>query len=333
MDSTRYIQYAESGLRVYFPLFHERHVDSMTLPEFYKPDTARTLHQPDLQGAYQAGIAHYQRNPKRASEDQQRVLLWLIDVQIDFVFPAPVGNLPVPGALDDTQRTIEWLYRNIDQVTHIAASLDTHTAFQIFHPAWWRDAQGNPPPPFTVITAEDVAAGRWLPGLDADWSRAYVRELEQVGRKQLMIWPYHCMEGTAGRALVPALSEAIQFHSGARDTQATFLVKGTIPQTEFYSVIEPEVKYPQHPEGGVNTRFLESLSYYDLIYVAGQARSHCVLETMNSVVRHTPELLGRVRFLNDCTSSIAGFEESTEKRIAEFAAQGVRLVNAADAIL
>jgi nicotinamidase-related amidase len=80
---------------------------------------------------------------------------------------------------------------------------------------------------------------------------------------------------------------------------------------------------------------LEFVASYDLIYVAGQARSHCVLETMNSLLRHfqdAPEIIRKVRFLDDCTSSIAGFEEATERRIAEFVAQGVQLVKASDPI-
>jgi nicotinamidase-related amidase len=307
----------------------------MLPPDFYKPETVNTLYQPDVQGASQAGHAHYQRNPKPAANDQRRILTWLIDIQVDFVFPAPTGSLSVPGALEDTQRTIEWLYRNVDHISHIAASLDTHLPFQIFYPSWWRDTAGNPPEPFTVITAAEVQSRKWQPVFDAEWSRQYVEQLEFVGKKQLMIWPYHCMEGTVGRTLAPALSEAIVYHSSARMTQPTYLTKGTIPQTEFYSVVEPEVKYPKHPEGGLNTRFLEFVASYDLIYVAGQARSHCVLETMNSLLRHfqdAPEIIRKVRFLDDCTSSIAGFEEATERRIAEFVAQGVQLVKASDPI-
>src|SRR5690606_3866777 len=105
--------------------------------------------------------------------------------------------------------------------------------------------------------------------------------------------------------------------------------------TEFYSVVEPEVKYSKHPEGGLNTRFLEMVAQFDLIYVAGQARSHCVLETMNSVMRHfanSPEVIRKLRFLDDCTSSIPGFEQQTENQIQDFVARGMRLVSSTDAI-
>jgi nicotinamidase/pyrazinamidase len=151
----------------------------------------------------------------------------------------------------------------------------------------------------------------------------------------LMIWPFHCMEGSVGRALVPALSEAIMYHSGARMAQPTYLTKGTIAQTEFYSVLEPEVKYPQHPDGVLNTKFQQIISEFDLIYIAGEARSHCVLETMNSVLRNfadRPNVIKKLRFLDDCTSSIQGFEAATETAIQQFSEQGVRLVQSTDPI-
>ncbi|MCE7947468.1 MAG: hypothetical protein DYG88_08585 [Chloroflexi bacterium CFX4] len=304
----------------------------MSYPSFYNPKQVGQIYEPDLQRAYEAGVADFK---SAASADRPRVLLWLVDMQNDFILPAPLGRLPVPGAVEDAQRTVEWIYRNVHHITQITASLDTHTPFQIFYPTWWRNAKGERPAPYTVITAEDVSKGVWMPVTEPLWSVQYVEELEKVGKKQLMIWPFHCMEGTAGRALLPALSEAIMYHSGARTAQPTYLTKGTIAHTEFYSVVEPEVKYAKHPEGGLNTRFLEVVASFDLIYVAGEARSHCVLATMNSVLRYfasQPEVIAKLRFLDDCTSSIPGFEQSTEQRLGEMAAQGMRLVKSTETI-
>jgi nicotinamidase/pyrazinamidase len=304
----------------------------MALPTLYQQHRVAELYEPDLQNAYEAGLRDFQRP---ASQDSPKVLSWLIDMQVDFIFPAPVGRLPVPNAPDDAMRTVEWLYRNVHQITQIAASLDTHTPFQIFYPSWWKNAKGDHPAPYTVITADDVRKGVWRPLVEPVWSIRYLDELESVGKKQMMIWPFHCMEGSTGRALIPALSEAVMYHSGARLAQPTYLTKGTIAHTEFYSVVEPEVKYSKHPEGGLNTRFLDMVAQFDLIYIAGQARSHCVLETMHSVMRHfaaSPDVIRKLRFLDDCTSSIPGFEKSTEAQLQKFAAQGMRLVRSTDPI-
>jgi nicotinamidase/pyrazinamidase len=304
----------------------------MALPAFVQQPRVTELYDPDLQKAYQTGLNDMR---KPASQDSPKVLAWLIDMQIDFIYPAPIGRLPVPNAPEDARRTIDWLYRNVHQITQIAASLDTHTPFQIFYPSWWKNANGDHPAPYTIITADDVRKGVWRPLAEPVWSVRYLDELESVGKKQMMIWPFHCMEGTTGRALIPALSEAIMYHSGARLAQPTYLTKGTIAHTEFYSVVEPEVKYSKHPEGGLNTRFLDMVAQFDLIYIAGQARSHCVLETMQSVMRHfanSPDVIRKLRFLDDCTSSIPGFEKSTEAQLQKFVAQGMRLVRSTDAI-
>lgn len=304
----------------------------MTLPDFYQSATVSQIYAPDLGRAYAAGQAVFQLP---ASQDNPRLLLFLIDMQVDFVFPTPIGNLPVPNALDDTRRVVEWLYHNVQRVTQIAASLDTHTPYQIFHPSWWKNAEGVHPSPFTVITAEQVQTGVWNPVTEPDWSVQYVQQLEKIGKKKLMIWPFHCIEGTIGRSLVPSLAEAIMYHSGARLAQPTYISKGMIAQTEFYSVIEPEVKYPGHPDEDVNTALLQLIGQFDLIYVAGEARSHCVLETMNSIARYfanQPDILRKIRFLTDCTSSIIGFEEATEARMNEFATYGVNFVRSTDEI-
>jgi nicotinamidase-related amidase len=304
----------------------------MDFPSLYDPAHVTVDYAPGFEAAYQAGAA---LRTAPASEDTQRVFAWFIDIQNDFVFPAPVGRLSVPGAVEDTRRTIEWLYHNLGQITQVAASLDTHTPFQIFYASWWKDAHGKHPDPFTVITAKSVAAGEWIPVTEGGWSAHYVEELEKSGRKQLMIWPYHCIEGSQGRDLVPALSEAIMLHSAARMAQPIFHAKGMIAQTEYYSMIEPEVKYEAHPEGRADTAFLDTLASFDLIYVAGQARSHCVYETVNSFMRYfkdRPDIIAKLRFLDDCTSSITGFEAVTETALQKFVAAGMKIVKSTDPI-
>jgi nicotinamidase-related amidase len=83
----------------------------------------------------------------------------------------------------------------------------------------------------------------------------------------------------------------------------------------------------------LNTAFLDTLANFDLIYVAGQARSHCVLETIRSIVRYfadRSQIIARLRILNDCTSSIPGFEAPTEAAYESFAASGAQRITSAD---
>jgi len=239
--------------------------------------------------------------------------------------------------VDDTRRTIEWLLRHAGEVTDVAASLDSHIPLQIFYSTWWRNADGRPPAPYTPITAQQVEDGTWRPLYEPGWSKGYAHRLEAQFKKQLMIWPFHTMLGTPGHALDPSLAQAIAFHSAGRQSQPTYIIKGLIAKTEYYSLLEPEVKVPEDPRGNLNQAFLDGLLAYDRVYVAGQAKSHCVLETLASIVRHvgdSPEILGKLRLLEDCTSSVAhpeiDFEAMALEALGEFEARGLRRVSSSE---
>lgn len=271
-----------------------------------------------------------------AANDGKRTILVIVDMQVDFVYPD--GTLAVPGALDDARRLIRWVYANGGSLTAIAASLDSHLPVQIFYPTWWKNpANGEHPAPFTVITMKDLQDGLWVPLVDPKWSLTYVEELEKNAKKNLMIWPYHTMIGTAGHCLVPALSEAISFHAAARSAQPMFLTKGTIPQVEHYGIMEPEVPFPKNPQGGTNTAFLDMIGRYDRIYVAGEAKSHCVLETMRQILKYfsgQKDVVKKIHFLADCTSSVAhpsiDFETLARAELGKMEKQGVVMVTSSD---
>ncbi len=307
----------------------------MEFPEFYRPDRAGQLYIPDAHAAVSAGSA---AATHPASTDGWTTLLLLVDMQVDFVHAD--GALSVPGAVDDARRVVEWLYRNLPDITTIAASLDSHVPLSIFFPSWWGNKDGQHPQPYTVIRSDDVRAGRWTPLYQPAWSAEYCARLEAQAKKELMIWQYHTLIGTPGHALTPALYEAIAFHSAARQAQPVFLQKGTIPQTEYYSILEPEVKVPDHPAGGVNTAFLDTLAGYDRIYIAGEAKSHCVLETVASITRYfagQPAVLNKFHLLEDCMSSVAhpviDFEALAQESLARFAEAGVHRVKSSDPLL
>ncbi len=63
------------------------------------------------------------------------------------------------GAVEDNRRLCEFIYRNLGRITHITATLDTHTAMQIFHPIFLVDSHGQNPAPLTLISYEDILKG------------------------------------------------------------------------------------------------------------------------------------------------------------------------------
>ena len=304
----------------------------MQFPDFYEPSRVGQLYAPRMAETIEAGRG---AGPPPAAEDTRRVILVLVDTQVDFIHTD--GALSVPGAVADTRRTIEWIFRNTARLTTIAASLDSHVPIQIFFPTWWAGPDGEHPAPYTTITAADVLAERWRSLYELEWSLRYVQQLEAQAKKALMIWPYHTLIGTTGHTMTPALYEAVAYHTAARQSPPVFLAKGSIPETEHYSILEPQVKVPNKPQGGLNTAFLDMLAGYDEVYIAGQAKSHCVLETVTSTMRYfagQPEVIRKLRVLVDATSSVAhpeiDFDRIADDVLAGYTRQGLQLVTTAD---
>jgi nicotinamidase/pyrazinamidase len=296
---------------------------------FSVQDVFKGAYAPRFQDFTEAG---QRANFTPAQSDEEKIAVILVDYQHDFVDPA--GTLYVPGSQQDVARFLAWFYANAHKITSIYASLDTHLPFQIFYSSWWKNPQtGEHPQPFTVITVDDVTNKRWVPIIQPNWSLHYVQQLQQRAKKDLMIWPYHTMEGTLGHMLVAPISEAIAWHSAARHTQPTYIVKGRTIRTEYYGIFGAEIPDPEEPTSSLNGTLLDAVMKHDQVYVAGEAKSHCVLETERQLVGHCsdqPALLQRLHFLKDCTSSVqhpvVDFDAIADAELALMEQQGVRLV-------
>ena len=247
----------------------------------------------------------------------------------------------MPGAPADNRRLAEFVYRNLGSITKIVPTLDTHVAAQIFHAAWLVDAAGQHPPPYTLVSAEDVEGGVWRAADPAfqDHLLHYVRSLETKGRYRLTVWPYHALVGGIGHALVSAVDEAFFFHGIARQHSPAFEIKGDDPLTEHYSVLGPEVTDGPSGEriGTTNIRLIEHLLGFDAVVIAGQAKSHCVEWTIDDLLGHAPALAGRVYLLEDCTSpvvvpGVVDYTENANAAFARFATMGTHVVRSTDPI-
>ena len=296
---------------------------------FDTQDTLRGAYAPRIPAFTEAGR---QEGLEAAANDAEKIAVILVDCQHDFV--DPTGTLYVPGAQQDMARFLTWFYRNAHRVTSIYASLDTHLPFQIFYNSWWKDPQtGAHPEPYTVITADDIASERWAPLLQADWSVHYVQQLQQQAKKELMIWPYHTMEGALGHMLFAPISEAIAWHSAARNTQPIYIEKGLTTRSEFYGIFGAEIPDPEDASSQLNVPLLDAIMQHDKVYIAGEAKSHCVLETERQIIGHfghQPEMLKKLYFLKDCTSSVQhpviDFDKLAEVELARMEREGANIV-------
>ncbi|MBI2571060.1 MAG: nicotinamidase [Candidatus Schekmanbacteria bacterium] len=324
------------------------HSTSHSTPSFYDPAEVGSIYLERAALVANEALAYRQKHGVRPSgQDKFRVAAFGIDCQVGFC--APGASLFVPGAVADTCRTIEWLYANIDRITGLCFSMDTHRVFQIFHPAWWVDKDGHHPAPLTAIPLDDVRSGRWLPIAHPKECLEYCQRLEATGKYVLTIWPYHTLLGGVSHALVPALMEAAIFHSIVRRHQTHFETKGTHAMTENYSVLSPEVKeLGGQVVGAFNTSFFKMLMEYDRVYVFGQAKSHCVLSTLRDLKEQIhatdPSMAQKVWILEDAMSPVPAppldplpaelnFPVIAERAMSEFRQAGFHVVRTMDAIV
>ncbi|MBK9924929.1 MAG: isochorismatase [Anaerolineales bacterium] len=328
-----------------------------TIPAFFDSAKVGTVWRiPYEERAKQARDFALQNGLQPASASTTRTWLMLIDVQNTFCIPEfelYVGGRSGRGAVEDNARLCEFIYRNLGNITHITATMDTHSAMQIFHAVFFVDKDGNHPAPYTDIHAAELRDGKWTfnPALASEFSIApeygqqmmihYAEALEKKGKYALTIWPYHAMLGGIGHALVSSVEEALFFHSIARNTQYDIEIKGDKPFTENYSVVGPEVLTGPMGEtlGMHNTKFIEQLQQYDRLIIAGQAKSHCVAWTvqdlLNDINAVDPELAKKVYLLDDCSSpvvvpGVVDHTDAANEAYAKFAASGMKIVKSTD---
>ena len=193
------------------------------------------------------------------------VCLLVIDPQGDF---HEGGSLAVAGATVDSGRISELLRRHADQIDRVVVTLDTHHTMHIAHAAFWKNAAGQSPAPHTAITHADVKAGTWLPRQQelSEWALEYTASLEEGGRFTLYIWPNHCLIGSAGHAVSPALLPALNAWSERRERSITWVLKGQNNRTEMYSALKAEVPVMDDPATKLNVDLIHTLKQHTQVH-------------------------------------------------------------------
>jgi nicotinamidase-related amidase len=289
-----------------------------------------------------------------AADDRMRICLVAVDVQNTFCLPGFelfVAGRSGTGAVDDNRRLCEFIYRNLAAITQIVPTLDTHSPLQIFHAIFLVDTEGRHPDPYTLVSADDVERGVWkadpavAQALDVGEDylqqhlRHYTRTLQEGGKYDLTIWPYHAMLGGIGHALVPAVEEAVFFHSIARQVQPDFQVKGSNPLTEHYSMLGPEVTEDHEGTqlGEKNQPLIDKLLEYDAVLIAGQAKSHCVAWTIDDLLTGIRDrsLAEKVYLLEDCSSpvvvpGVVDYTDEADAAFERFADAGMHVVRSTE---
>jgi len=243
------------------------------------------------------------------------------------------GALFVAGADQDMVRLAAFITRNQKRITNITCTLDSHDPIHIAHPAFWRNSQGQNPAPFTLITAQDVKNGVWSafsPQLQAR-AQAYVDALATNKRYVLVIWPPHCLIGSWGAGVVPAVHAAMSAWATARFTRVNWVTKGSNYLTEHYSAVMADVPDPQDISTKLNTDFLGAFVDADEIIITGEALSHCVANTVTDLANNFgDDNIKKLVLLEDTTSNVTGFEKMGTDFVMAMVKRGMRLAKTTD---
>jgi nicotinamidase-related amidase len=252
-----------------------------------------------------------------------KVALLIIDPQYDFC--NPLGALFVAGADEDMKRLSVFINKNQRSIDKIFISMDWHPLIAIFHPSFWQDFEGYPPMPFTQILKKDVEAGTWTPKADKDKVIAYLSALEEQGEFPHIIWPTHCLAGSLGASLDETLMRAVRAWAESGKIYE-LIIKGTHQLTEHFGIFMSQIPVPDAIETGLNKELIEKLDQFDTIYLAGEARSHCVATSLNQLMKHAPAVAQKVVIVSDCMSDVSNLGYLADPIFAEAEKRGIRKV-------
>jgi len=299
-----------------------------------------------------------------------RVALVAIDPQNDFCasdtnpYGLPQGSLCVPGAQEDMERLAGFTNDISGHLDDLHITLDQHHDLDIAHGLWFADENGDAAPPLTVMTyneTDDTFVGLLFPDYQNSrkfrtrkmgkipWTAAltggkaltfhgytawYIQQLTAKNRYAHVIWPEHCLIGTAGANVYPAFMEAAQNWARNRARTLNFVAKGSNPFTEHFSAVQAEVQLPNDPGTQLNAGWVATLEKMDKVFLAGQALSHCVANTGRDTVGafSSTDHIKKITVLSDCMSNVPSFEDKGTEFLQWMKDQGASVMTTTEAL-
>lgn len=310
----------------------------------YKADLGRARAE-----GLRAGVEKVSRQLKRGAP---RNLLIGIDWEDDF---GERGRLPVNGAYADAARFGERIIRGVleEHYTDFIFTVDIHPTEVIHGDTWWVDELGNVPdasvPLFMVLVDDNprrpVFEANWVDGrptklyvprLMKEHTVTYAKHLKATGQGNIWVFTAHCRQGTDGTNILAPLAELIEWAAIARGVQPMFMYKGQIAQVDWFGPFRPCMDVPNHPQGGIQTVYLDIIPECASTEIGGEAEDFCVNAGTLQVIdyfRSRPDILNRIRFLGDCTTPIVPGSQVVTDLHATMKANGVRVIKHDDPLV
>jgi nicotinamidase-related amidase len=263
-----------------------------------------------------------------------RTGLFVIDPQNDFC--SPTGSLYVAGADQDMSRLAKLIDKMGKNITDMFVTMDTHHIFDIAHAQFWIDQRRKHPDPFTIISVDDVAKKLWMPSNSHynAWAKEYVEGLAQKGRFPLCIWPDHCLIGSPGNNIYPELFTSLCNWERTFNGFVQYQTKGTSFKTEHYSIFEAEYSDPADPTTKFNGMYANAIAQCDKVLIAGEARTHCVINSMRSLIENMGDsFISKIIFLEDASSDVTvvpGLVAAADQYFADLKRKGMEVTTTAE---
>lgn len=252
--------------------------------------------------------------------------LIIVDAQNDFCVPD--SPLYVKNSFNDVNNIIKFI-KNYDNIKNIIYSLDTHHIDSVFFPIFWKDHKNNYIKPFTLIKYEDILNKKYVinPKFNMYTEEVYdyIKNLSE-----LMVWPYHCILGTKGQCLKDELTHQLMDILLNKDNsiKVDYIIKGLDRLHETYSAFEEyDIESKTYK---LKKDILKGVLESDEILICGEALSHCVKETILSIIKYKKEKnelnFDNIVLMINCTSSVEGFEKETQKFLDYIFELGIKIM-------
>lgn len=287
----------------------------------------------------------------------KKIHLVVIDPQNSFCKVVPQaeqqtlhdGELCVPGAWESMAVRLPNLINRLKKIKSITVTLDSHRSNHIAHVALYKDSKGNKPFPFTIMreengkiigsvfnqsTASMVDVGEYF-GVTPSIHRKivdYLIKLRAGNKFPHCIWPDHCLIGTPGHNIVAPLFESLLNWSNDNIRDVDYVTKGSNTWVEHFSAIKAEVEDPNDPTTQPNMAFIRSLEENDEIIFAGEARSHCLNNTVRDIVKYSSgdDFVKKCVLLTDACDDVPSFESYGEAFLKDMTALGMKTSTTVD---
>jgi nicotinamidase-related amidase len=288
----------------------------------------------------------------------RKIDLVIIDPQNSFCKVVPQadqqvihdGELCVPGAWESMAvRLPKMIEKSKKMFKSISVTLDSHNPFHIAHPCLYKDSKGNQPSPFTIMRQENgsiigsvfnastnqfVDVGEYF-GIKPSLHKIiveYLIKLKALNKFPHCIWPPHCLIGTSGHNVVQPLAQALFDWTQRTIANVDYVTKGSNPFVEHFSAVKAEVEDPGDLSTQLNTDFIKKLDESDEIVFAGEARSHCLNNTVRDIVDSFSDdsFVKKCVLLLDACDDVPGFESYGESFVKDMTARGMRVAQTTD---